>query len=84
MERIREEENVFYFFKGPLIVSVSDKCSLSTLCWRKCGKSGDHSHYLLGLLQRFWLDIKEDIEKIRTAAIPLDPVLFLLGEPPQK
>lgn len=57
-----------------------------TLCWRKCGKIGDHSHVFLLLffldcpkIQEFWKNVKKEIDKILELEIPLDPVVCLLG-----
>lgn len=69
------------YFNTPLIISSYVKEPSVELCWRKCGKIGDHSHIFWDcpVIEGFWKSVKEEIGKILQVNVPLDPLLFLLG-----
>lgn len=53
-------------FNTPLAISSYVKESIVELCWRKCGKIGDHSHIFQDcpLIREFWMRVKEETDKI--------------------
>ncbi len=62
------------------------KTTSEELCWRKYGKTGDHTHIFWDcpIIQGFWKGVKEEIGKILELDIPLDPLVFLLGAIPKE
>lgn len=69
------------FFRTPLAVSNFVKDSSAALCWRQCGKIGDHTHIFWDcpVIFEYWKDIKNEIEKIMKREIPSSMLLYLLG-----
>lgn len=69
------------YFNTPHMISTFVKETSVALCWRKCGKIGDHTHIFWDCpkIQEFWKCVKKEINKILEVEIPLDPVVCLLG-----
>ena len=73
------------YFYTPLVISSFGTDPLASLCWRNCGKIGDHTHIFWDcpLIRGFWKNIKTEINKIIEVEVPLEPLIFLLGSIPK-
>ncbi len=74
------------YFNTPYVISKYVKEPSVALCWRKCGKIGDHTHIFWDCpkIQEFGKNIKKEIDKILEVEILLDPVVCVLGALPRK
>ena len=72
------------FFNTPFLISKYVQGPSVALCWRKCGKIGDHTHIFWDcpVIEGFWKSVKEEIGNILEMTVPLEPMLFLLGAIP--
>uniref|UniRef100_A0A8D0AWU7 Reverse transcriptase zinc-binding domain-containing protein n=1 Tax=Sander lucioperca TaxID=283035 RepID=A0A8D0AWU7_SANLU len=52
-----------------------------SLCWRQCGKTGDHTHIFWDcpVILAYWKNIKLEMEKIVKREVPSNVRFFLLG-----
>ena len=69
------------FFYTPLVISNFAKDSSTALCWRNCGKIGDHTHIFWDCpnIIAYWKNIKDEIEKIVKREVPSNCLSYLLG-----
>lgn len=69
------------FFRTPFVISRFVKNPSAALCWRRCGKIGDHTHILWDcpVISEYWKGIKEEIETIINREIPSNALFYLLS-----
>lgn len=69
------------YFHTPLAMSNFVKDPSATLCWRQCGKIGDHTHIFWDcpVISGYWKNIKEEIQKIMKREVPSNILFYLLG-----
>jgi hypothetical protein len=70
------------FFKTPRMLARYS--NTSDLCWRECGKIGDHTHIYWDCpkVDQYWRDIQFEIKLIMGVDLPLEPDIFILGKTP--
>ncbi len=69
------------YFHTPRVISNFVKDPSAALCWRQCGKTGDHTHIFwdCSVILEYWENIKKEIEKIVKREVPSNVSFFLLG-----
>lgn len=69
------------YFHTPLVISNFVKDPSAALCWRNCGKVGDHTHIFWDcpVIQVYWKNVKEELENILGMEVPSSPLFYLLG-----
>ena len=76
---------VHRFFRTPLILSKIDP-SKTSACWRNCGdESANHTHvfWKCPLLDNFWREIFDLLDRIFVSQLPRNPLLAILGVIPE-
>uniref|UniRef100_A0A3P8TVH1 Reverse transcriptase domain-containing protein n=1 Tax=Amphiprion percula TaxID=161767 RepID=A0A3P8TVH1_AMPPE len=73
------------YFKTPSIISTFDKRN-NNLCWRNCGKIGDHTHIFWDCpkLKLFWEEIQAEIRSILGVDLALEPLFYIIGSIPKE
>lgn len=69
------------YFHTPSVISNYVKDPSATLCWRQCGKIGDHTHIFWDcpVILDYWKKINEEIEIILKREVPSNTLFYLLG-----
>lgn len=72
------------FFRTPSVISKFVDNPAAMYCWRRCGMVGDHSHIFWDCpkILSFWLEIKNEIDKIMGINITLTQSQFLFDLAP--